>query len=258
MENVFPKWAVAGVSVLLMLFLALAAVAKYQDLADRYSGRVPKNTMTVTAEGKVKAVPDMATINLGVVTQGPSSAAVQDESSKKVNKIIDFVKQQGVSKDDISTSQFNIYPQYNYKDGKNDIVGYEARQTIVVQVKGVDKSTQVLAKILADSTQAGANEISGVSLGFDDPDNLKQTARAQAIEKAKARAEELAKVSGLSLGRVVSVSQAGTGDSGPMPYYGGYGMGGGGSDAVAKSISPNIEPGSQDVTESMTLTFEVK
>ena len=258
MENVFPKWSVAGVSVLLMLFLALAALAKYQDLADRYSGRVPKNTMTVTAEGKVKAVPDMATINLGVVTQGPSSAAVQDESSKKVNKIIDFVKQQGVSKDDISTSQFNIYPQYNYKDGKNDIVGYEARQTIVVQVKGVDKSTQVLSKILADSTQAGANEISGVSLGFDDPDNLKQTARAQAIEKAKARAEELAKVSGLSLGRVVSVSQTGTGDSGTLPYYGGYGMGGGGSDAVAKSISPNIEPGSQDVTESMTLTFEVK
>ncbi len=244
--------------MLLMLFLALAAVAKYQDLADRYSGRVPKNTMTVTAEGKVKAVPDMATINLGVVTQGPSSAAVQDESSKKVNKIIDFVKQQGVSKDDISTSQFNIYPQYNYKDGKNDIVGYEARQTIVVQVKGVDKSTQVLAKILADSTQAGANEISGVSLGFDDPDNLKQIAREQAIEKAKVRAEELAKVSGLSLGRVVSVSQTGAGDSGAVPYYGGYGMGGGGSDSVAKSISPNIEPGSQDVTESMTLTFEVK
>jgi uncharacterized protein YggE len=162
MENNIPKWAVAGTAVLLMAFLALGSLAKFQDLSDRYSGKNPANTMTVSAEGKVKAVPDMATINLGVVTQGASSSAVQDESSKKVNKIIEFVKQQGVSKDDISTSQFNIYPQYNYKDGKNDIVGYEARQTIVVQVKGVDKSTQVLAKILSDSTQAGANEISGV------------------------------------------------------------------------------------------------
>lgn len=258
MENTFPKWTVVGVAVLLMAYLAIAGIAKFQDLSDRYSGKDPKNTMTVSAEGKVKAVPDTATINLGVVTQGPSSSAVQDESSKKVNKIIEFVKQQGVSKDDISTSQFNIYPQYNYRDGKNDIVGYEARQTIVVQVKGVDKSTQVLAKILSDSTLAGANEISGVSLGFDDPDNLRQKAREQAIEKAKARAEELAKASGLKLGRVVSVSQAGSSQPGVMPYYGGYGMGGGGSADMAKSISPNIEPGSQDVTETMVLTFEIK
>lgn len=258
MENNLPKWAVAGTAVLLMAFLALGSVAKYQDLSDRYSGKDPKNTMTVSADGKVKAVPDMATINLGVVTQGSSSSAVQDESSKKVNKIIEFVKQQGVSKDDISTSQFNIYPQYNYQNGKNDIVGYEARQTIVVQVKGVDKSTQVLAKILSDSTQAGANEISGVSLGFDDPDNLRQKAREQAIEKAKIRAQELAKASGLQLGRVVGVIQSGSNFPGSTAYAEGYGMGGGGYGGTAKSISPNIEPGSQDVVESMTLTFEIK
>ena len=203
MENNIPKWSVAGTAVLLMAFLALGSLAKFQDLSDRYQGKNPTNTMVVSADGKVKAVPDMATINLGVVTQGPSSSAVQEESSKKVNKIIEFVKQQGVSKDDISTSQFNIYPQYNYQNGKNDIVGYEARQTIVVQVKGVDKSTQVLSKILSDATLAGANEISGVSLDFDDPDNLRQKARELAIEKAKARAQELAKASGLQLGRVV-------------------------------------------------------
>lgn len=258
MENMLPKWATAGVAVLLMTFLALGSVAKLQDLSDKYSGKDPKNTMSVSADGKVKAVPDMATINLGVVTQGSSSSAVQDESSKKVNKIIEFVKQQGVSKDDISTSQFNIYPQYNYKDGKNDIVGYEARQTIAVQVKGVDKSTQVLGKILSDSTLAGANEISGVSLGFDDPDNLRQKAREQAIEKAKIRAEELAKASGIKLGRIVGVSQSGGNFPGPIQYADGYGGGGGGYGGSAKSISPNIEPGSQDVVESMTLIFEIK
>ena len=65
-------------------------------------------------------------------------------SNGQLNKIIDFVKQQGVSRDDIATAQFNIYPQYNYKDGRNNIIGYEARQNISVKVKGVDKSTEIL------------------------------------------------------------------------------------------------------------------
>ena len=95
--------------------------------------------MAVSAEGKVQAVPDLATITLGVVSQGSNAADVQDLNSEKINKIIDFVKQQEISKDDISTSQFNIYPQYNYKDGRSEIIGYEARQTITIKVRGVDK-----------------------------------------------------------------------------------------------------------------------
>ena len=79
-----------------------------------------------------------------------------------------------------------------------------------------------------------------------------------AIEKAKARAQELAKASGLRLGRVVGVTQSGSNFPSPTPYGEAYGMGGGGYGSAAKSISPNIEPGSQDVVESMTLTFEIK
>ena len=126
--NNMPKWVVTGLGGLLIAFVALLLIDKGTQLNDKFRDKNPTNTIGVTAEGKVKAVPDMATVNLGVITQGASPSAVTDENSKKVNKIVDYVKQQGISKDDISTSQFNIYPQYNYNNGKNEIVGYELRQ----------------------------------------------------------------------------------------------------------------------------------
>ena len=253
--NSLPKWLVNVGGGLVIALLALMVFDKTVGLKNGFGSKKPNNSLTVSAEGKVKATPDLATVNLGVITQGPEASKVQEENSKKINKIVEFVKKQGITKDDISTSQFNIYPQYNYKDGKNDIIGYQLDQTITVKVKGVDKSTEILGKILSGAVSEGANQIYGVSLGFDDPDNLRQQARELAIEKAKEKAKELAKVAGLKLGKVVSVSEAGGGGY-PMPYYGG-GYGGAGM-AMEKAVSPNIEPGSQDIIENMSVTFEVK
>lgn len=251
-----PKWLVIAIGLLLALFLVFGVAIKYQDLTDRLSGKATTNTMSFTAEGKVKATPDLATVNLGVVTQGKTSGEVQSENSKKINKIIEFIKQQGISKDDISTTQFTITPIYNYNNGKNDITGYESRQTVTVLLRGVDKSNEALGIIIAKSTEQGVNEISNVSLSFDDPENLRQRAREQAVEKAKVRALELAKASGVKLGRILSVNQSGSNFPQATPY-GAYGMGGG-YGAMGSSASPNVEPGMQDIIESMTLTFELK
>ncbi len=254
---ILPKWLVVGLGGLLIAFVALSVVGKSKEISDTYSNKNPKNVMTVSAEGKVSATPDLATVTLGVVSQGVNAADVQEQNSKKVNKIIDFIKAQGITKDDISTSQFNVYPRYDYTNGKNEINGYEARQTISIKVKGVDKSSDNLGKILSGATNNGANEVSGVALSFEDPDNLRQQARQQAIEKAKAKAQELAKTAGITLGKVVSVSESGNFDY-PVPMYAGAGMGGGMALDSAKSVSPNVEPGSQDITAQMSVVFEVK
>ena len=250
-----PKWLVVSVGVFLIVFLAFGILLKFEDLSDRMSGKVTTNTMSFTAEGKVKATPDLAVVNLGVVTQGATSGEVQSENSGKINKIVDFLKQQGIAKEEISTTQFTITPIYNYNNGKNEITGYESRQTVTVRLHGVDKSNETLGKIISESTKQGVNEISNVSLSFDDPENLRQKAREQAVEKAKVRAQELAKASGVKLGRIISVNQSGsnTPEASPYPMYAmGGGFGGGGS------ASPNVEPGMQDIIESMTLTFELK
>ncbi len=248
-----PKWLVVSLGGLLIAFVALSVADKAKKISDDYGNKNPQNVMSVSAQGKVKAVPDMATVTLGVVSQGTTAGDVQSQNSQKINKIVDFVKQQGINKDDISTSQFNVYPRYDYAKG-TEITGYEARQTITIKVKGVDKSTDTLGKILAGAANNGANEVNGVNLGFEDADNLRQEARQQAIEKAKQKAEELAKTAGIRLGKVVSVSESSTGVG--MPYYGdGYG---GGGMMMEKAASPNIEPGSQDVVAEMSVVFEVK
>lgn len=250
-----PKWLVEGLGGLLVAFVALLIADKAYSLTQTLQNKNPKNTISVSAEGKVSAIPDLATVNLGVLTQGDTAERVQSENSQKINKIIDFVKQKGIERDDISTSQFNIYPNQDYRDGKATITGYQANQTITIKVRGVDKSTEKLGEVLAGVTSNGANQINGVSLGFDDPDDKRQEARKLAIEKAKAKAEELAKASGLRLGKVVNVSESG-GFSGPPIAYG---EGSGGAMPLYdKAVSPNIEPGNQDITATMMVVFEVK
>lgn len=254
MQNLIPKWLVWGLGLMLLFVLGLVALDKSYSLKQTLDNTNPKNTLSVTAEGKVKAVPDLATVDLGVIANAATAGEAQDQSAKKINAIIDFVKKQGINADDIATSQFNIYPQQDYKDGKSTITGYTANQSITIKVREVDKSTDRLGKILGGVTAAGANQINNVSLSFDDPDNFRQQAREMAINKAKEKAQALAQTAGLRLGRVVNVSE--TRDvSYPVPYAADTGIGGGGE---ARAVAPDIQPGNQDIVANMTVVFEVR
>jgi uncharacterized protein len=248
-----PKWIVVWLGFLLIVFTAFAVIDKgYQITKNLNQG--PENTISISAEGKVNTVPDLATVNLGVTMQGDTAAEVQDKSSEKINQIINFVKSQGIKDEDIQTSQFNINPRYNYKDGENTVIGYQASQTVVVKIKGVDKSTDVVGRILDGATDNGANQIYGVNFSFDDPDDLKNQARKLAIANAKDKAEELAKEAGLRLGKIVSLSESG--GYTPVPYYrDAIGFGG---DSEFSSIAPDIQAGSQEVSQTMTIVFELK
>jgi len=256
--NPLPRWLVPTLGALLSIFVLLLVVDKVNSLSETFKNKNPKNTISVPAEGRVTATPDLATVTLGVVSQGATAQAVQDDSTKKINRIIEGVKNDGVAKEDIVTSQFNIFPRHEYKDGKDTIVGYEANQTITVKVKGIDKSQDRLGKVLVSAADNGSNQIYGVSMSFENPDDLRQEARKLAIAKAKEKAQELASVAGLSLGRVVSLSESGGGGfPGPMPYAT-EALGRAGDIAMDKTIAPSIEPGTQDIIENMTVTFEVR
>jgi uncharacterized protein YggE len=258
MENTFPKWLVSGLGALLIAFVALLIIQQGYNLKTLVKNQKPANTISVSAEGKIKAVPDLATVNIGVMTQGNTAAEVKDGNNTKINKIIEFVKAQGISAEDIKTSQFSFYPQQNWQNGKGTIIGYQGDQTITVKVKGVDKSQTVLEKILDGSVNSGANQIQGVNFGYENPENVQQEARKLAIDNAKTKAQGLAKEAGLTLGKVVSIAETGSYMPGIMSYAdSAYGMGGGGV-AMQKSLAPNVEPGSQEITESMTVVFEVK
>lgn len=249
------SWLKQSIAVLLAAFLLLLVLDKLYTVTQDYRPTVPKNTISMSAEGKVSSTPDLATINIGVISNGSTAKQVTDDMSVKSNKIIDFVKQQGIDAKDITTSNFSVYPTYDYQNGGNKINGYQGSESISIKVRGVDKSTDKLSKVLDGAVTSGSNQIQGISFGFDDADNLRQEARKQAIEKARQKAQELADATGLKLGRIVSISESSFGVPAPIPY--GVGMGGGGLDAV-KSTAPAVEPGNQDITASVNVTFEIK
>lgn len=253
METNIKPWVWSALGVLLMLFLAISVVDKVYNFSQNMKS-LPKNTMSMSAEGKVSAKPDLATITVGVLTNGSSAKAAQDTNTTSANKVVDFVKQQGISDADIVTSNFSVYPIYDYTNNRNTITGYTASQTLTIKVRGVDKSTATLGKILGGAVDSGSNQLQGVYFSFDDADNLRQDARKIAIEKAKQKAADLAGVSGLKLGKIISVSESSGGYPYPMPYA---------LDSVKSApsggaVAPQIETGSQDITATMTLIFEVK
>lgn len=254
MPNLVPPWIRYSVGVLLIIVLILFALDKGYTLKQTFSHANPKNTISVSADGKVAAAPDLATVDIGVYSTASTASDAQDQSTKKINSIIDFVKKQGIDSKDITTSQFNLFPQQDYRSGQPVVIGYSANQSVTIKVHGVDKSTDTLSKVLGGVTTAGANQVNGVSLSFEDPDNLRQQAREQAIGKAKEKAQALAQSAGLSLGRVVNVSESGSGFPTPIPYAAGMG----GIAADTKAVPPIIETGNQDITVTMTVVYEVK
>lgn len=241
--------------LLLMVFLVLLIAQKGFELNRTVKNDKPQNTISISAEGKVKAVPDIAMVSLGVTSQGDTANAVQTDSATKINKIIEFVKSLGIKKEDITTQQASINPRYDYRDGANKIVGYESTQIVSVKIRGVDKDASVVGKLMEGATLNGANQVYGSQFAFDDPDNLRQQARELAIKKAKEKATELAKAAGLSLGKVVSVSESSGFSPGPIPYAADAYMGKGGGGI---SVAPSVETGTQDIVESMTVVFELK
>jgi uncharacterized protein YggE len=249
-QTMFPKWLVTTAVVVGGLAVALWGVDRAFLIRDRIENKNPQNTLSVSAQGKVSAKPDLATINLGVLTNATDQEETRKQNTNQTNKLIDFIKAQGVT--DITTSQFSLYPQQDYQGGRSTITGYQANQTVTVKIRGIDMSMDVLNKVLDGAVKAGANQINSVDLSIDDPDKFRGQAREQAIEKAKAKAQELAGKAGIKLGRVVNVSE-GYSSSGNMPYPMMYdakgGMGGG---------MANIQGGQQDVIAEMNVIFEVK
>ena len=221
-------------------------------------------SFSVSGEGKIVAVPDVAQFDFSVVTEGGKDlGSLQADNTKKVNSAIDFVKTNGVDSKDIQTQNYSISPRYQtyncYRplDSVNvqpcppaEIVGYSVSQDVQVKIRDFSK----IGDILGGVVKAGANTVSQLQFTIDDPDSVKSQARAEAITKARAKAKEVAKAGGFSVGRLLGIDE-----SGPSPIYYSYDTGGAAMEkSVAAVPAPSIEPGSQDVTVDVTLRYEIR
>lgn len=250
-----------GMAVILAIILVLIASFWYVSVYSK--SVVPQRTFTASGEGKVVAVPDVAEFSFGVLTEGGKNIGVlQKENSDKANQIISFLKEKGVNEKDIKTQYYNISPRYRHYYCQSpqvsdkptpcppsEIVGYSINQNVSVKVRDLTKAGDMVAGVV----DRGANTVAGPTFTIDDPTKFQNQAREEAMKKAMAKAEAIAKAGGFKLGKLVSVQE---GISVPLPYRAeytlSYGKGGNEFDG------PPIEAGSQEVRVSVSITYEIR
>jgi uncharacterized protein YggE len=239
------------------IFLALLSVAVALQLVQPKpfhfsvtSSDLPQRIFTASGEGKVVVTPDMALVNVGVVTEAKSVQATIKENNDKMAKITASLKELGLDPKDVQTSSYNLYPNYYYPSNEPPVIsGYRLDQGLTLKIRDLAKVDSVLGK----ATELGVNSIYGLSFTLQDDTKVKQEARAKAFEAAKDKASEMADAAGVKIGDILAFSEGG-GATPPMPYYAkdmAQGLGGGG-------YTPEVQAGSQEYTVYVNVTYEIE
>ncbi len=236
-------------SYLLPALVLAATVAPAAARADQ-PATVPiaGTRLEVSADGEVTRAPDIATLSAGVVTQATSAAAAMTDNAKRMAAAVAALKRAGVADKDIRTASLSLQPQYRYAENQAPtITGYQASNQLGVVFHDIARAGPILDALVAQ----GVNQISGPDFALEHPDAALDEARAQAMQKARARAEVYAKTSGLSVKRIVAISE--TGGTSPQPVPPRVLM-----MARADKAPTALQPGEQKIGVSLQVTFELQ
>jgi uncharacterized protein YggE len=237
-----------GAGVLGALVVAVAALSAHAGPvtgAPTTTSDTPAvNTITVSANGKITVVPDVAHIGLGVNVTKPTVREARATAATKMTAIIAELKAIGIADADIQTVGLNLYPQYA-NGSSTKIVGYTLGNQVQVTVRDLDKADDVVDR----ATAKGATEVNGISFDVADPVKALNDARASAVAAAQASAAAMASAAHVTLGPVVSITDAST--SGPIQpmFYGAL--------RAADAAATPIQAGSQDISATVTVVFSI-
>lgn len=215
------------------------------------AGEYPRQ-ITVDAEGSAYVVPDVAKLNVGVMTESKDSGDAVTEGANKINAVMKALEDEGIEKKDIKTSNYSLNPKYNWteKDG-NKQDGYRLNQSLEVKVRDLSK----VGKVLAAVSGAGGNTVGGVNFEVDNPEAAKNQAREDALKKINAKVAQISKVSDIEFGKVMNYYEN---TNGGIMYGKGMAM----IEEVAMDSralpAPTVEAGEQEVTLNVSITYKIK
>lgn len=215
-----------------------------------------QSTFDVTGDGEVSATPDRAIIDMGVQASENTVQAAQTKGNQVISAITKDLTAMGIDKADIKTTNYSLYPTYDYQGGKQRITSYSLNINLQVKLKDFDK----INTVVDTATKDGANQVGGVQFTLSDEKrrDVENQVREIAIGHAKEKAQSLSKISGVQLGNIVNVTEN-TNNGNPRPYpmmakdVAVAGMGGGSAGAPTE-----VQPGSSTFTMSVTLSYETR
>ncbi len=248
----------ASTSLLMAAALAAAGAATPAMAQAVSPGPVvaPGNAvLTLSADGRSTRVPDLAVFSAGVTTQAKTASAALSQNAEQMNAVIAALKASGIAERDIQTSNLSVNPVYGQPradangnvSGDPVIIGYQATNQVEVKQRKIGN----YGKTIDTLVNAGANQVSGPSFQLDNPDAASDEARIEAMKKARARAELYAKAAGLTVKRILTISESG-GYAPPQPMV----MYARADAMMAKAPSP-VAAGEVQVGANVTVTFEL-
>jgi len=221
----------------LVLALGLAAATLPGSAS---SAAADAGGITVQGTASVTSVPDRAELSFGVESQGQTAKGALAANAAEMRKVIAAVKAAGVAAADVKTQSVSLSPRYN---DKNEAQGFVATNSISATIKELAKAGAVIDA----AVDAGANQVYGPSLSHGDQAELYRQALKAAVANARASAQAIAGAANVSLGRVTAVVEGG--GSVPQPYLA--------ANKAMDAGSTPIEPGTQQGTATVTVTFSV-
>ena len=186
-------------SLLLLALLALANTANASDMGA---------TVSVTGEGVVTAVPDMAMVSTGVTTEAATPEAALDANTAAMNGLMKVLDDLDIAAKNRQTSNFNISPQYRRErndTGSPKIDGYRVSNQLTIRVRDLDE----LGALLDALVKAGSNQLGNIRFDFSERGKLVDKARQLAVADARKRAELYVDAADVDLGDVLSISESG-------------------------------------------------
>lgn len=205
----------------------------------------PRPTLSVDGQGTGTAEPDMATVTIGVTTQGKDAAKAQNDNAWVSNQIQTAIRGLGIAEKDIQTRNYSFYPNYNTdKDHRNEVTGYTVNNSVIVVVRDIKLTGKVIDAALSN----GANEINSLDFSASDTRAVRKVALLNAVQDARDKADVIAKGLGKRIVGIQNVSES-TGYIETRRFGANMLM------ADAKSAATPIAPGSLSLTANVHVDF---
>ena len=225
-------------AALVLAAAALAGVGR-PEAARGQEADGPDRSITATGLGSVTTVPDRAHFSFGVQAQSRTASQALEAADAQLTRVVAALRSAGVAQAEIQTEQISLSPRTS-EDGVQ-IVGYTAISSVSVRVRNLDRAGPVVDAAVG----AGANQVFGPSLTRSDQNAVYRGALRAAYADARAKAQALAEAAGVTLGAMTATVEGG--GSVPMPLAAGR----------AEDAKAAVEPGTQEIQASVTVTFAV-
>jgi uncharacterized protein len=202
----------------------------------------------VTGEGKVKVIPDVVNIQLGIQTQAKTIADAQAQATKAMNDVMSALTTNGVAEKDIQTQYYNIQQLTKWDNDKQEqiVTGYQVTNMVNAKIREIVKA----GTIIDTATQAGGDltRVNSLQFSVDDPTIYYDQAREKAMADANDTATQLAKLSDVKLGKAIYISETNVLTPQTVPIY---------KAATDSSSSTPISAGELEITINVQVTYAI-